>query len=274
MSVAHTLKTGAWVTCMACLLPGLAIGQQTIQQQQRPDRTLTERQGQGQFDRQQAQRGTANQEVEQYLANCLLSKNKAEIEISQLAQNEADDQEVKQFAQKMVQEHRQLAQKLQQVAGSQMAGVRDTSQTGARSDQARQPTQPGQQRQLDPNRPDRLTQTPGQSGTAGSQDALKQLTQIEQQITQKATEAVTEHLREKSGAEFDKAYLACQVGAHMQMKVALGVIAQQTSGELAKIARESEQQVGQHLKEAQQLMKEAEQQTGREARRQSEPQQR
>jgi predicted outer membrane protein len=277
MSVSYVLKSGALAALIACLGVGIAHAQLQDQQRQQQDReriqpgqSPTERQTQRQFDRQAGQNNQGDQEVDNFLAQCLLAKNKAEIEISEIATQEASDQQVKQFAQKMVQEHRDLVQKLEQVANGQMSSQRQRPQPGglgAQQLQQRQAQQSAQQ--IDPTQPQRDPTQPGQgltdrplpgrSGQAGSQnEAIDQLVRIEQQITQKATDAVTEKLREKSGADFDQAYLGCQVGAHMHMKAALEVIAQQTSGQLAQLAEQTQQKVEQHLEEAERLMKQTE----------------
>jgi predicted outer membrane protein len=248
MSASHALKRGIWGTALLCLVTAVSEGQQFPRQDQ-PDQSLTDRQRTGQFDGQTDRRQDGNQQVETYLANCLLAKNKAEIEISQVAQKEAENRQVKQFAVKMVQEHQQLAQKLQQVAGTQMSGQRGQSTLEQRqgADQLRETnqrtTQPAQQNDL----------------RAGQDGAFGQLAQIDRQITQKATEAAIDRIRDKSGTEFDQAYLACQVAAHMHMKVALDVISQQTSGELAQIAQQAQPKIEQHLEEAEKLFKQAEQ---------------
>ena len=80
----------------------------------------------------------ANQEVEQFLASCLLAKNQSEVELSQFAHEQAENPEVKQFALKMVQDHQKIIQQLQQFAGNQSGTSRSStdSQFGRTSDQA------------------------------------------------------------------------------------------------------------------------------------------
>lgn len=269
MSVAYVLKSGALAACLTCLLVPVAQGQQQQLRQNQLGQRPTERQAEGQFGRQATQGNEANNEVDQFLAKCLLAKNKAEMEISEIAAQEASDPQVKQFAQKMVQDHRDIVQKLEQIAGSQMTSQRQQQPGGLGSQQlqqrqSQQQGQPGQaQRNNQPGQSQpgqSLTdRSPGRSGQSGSEDQnLQKIAQIDQQITQKATDAVTQKLREKSGSEFDQAYLGCAVGAHTQMKAALDVISQQTSGQLAQLAEQTQQKVEQHLQEAERLMKQTE----------------
>jgi putative membrane protein len=56
--------------------------------------------------------------VDHYLANCLLIHNQGEIEINQFAEGRSQNEEVKQFAQHMIRDHQQLAQKLERAAES------------------------------------------------------------------------------------------------------------------------------------------------------------
>jgi predicted outer membrane protein len=73
----------------------------------------------------------SSQQVDQFLAACLLAKNKAEIELSQLAAQQSDNEQVKQFAQQMVEDHQKMTQQLQQIAGSDAAGASSTGTTSA-----------------------------------------------------------------------------------------------------------------------------------------------
>jgi len=62
--------------------------------------------------------GSTSSEVDQYLANCLSINNQAEVEMNEFALQRTENPQVKQFAQQMVDDHRQLAQKLQRVTGT------------------------------------------------------------------------------------------------------------------------------------------------------------
>jgi putative membrane protein len=104
----RTIALGVLATALACHLAGNALAQQQFAPGQAAPAN--------QPANQRATSGDASQEVNRFLASCWAAKNQAEIEISQLAQQQANNAEVKQFAQKMVEEHRQLQQKLQPLA--------------------------------------------------------------------------------------------------------------------------------------------------------------
>ena len=110
MITTRNKKMGALAVGLSCLLVGIALAQQA---------TLP---GQPGVVTQPGTVATASPDVDRYLANCWAGHNKAEIEVSQIAQREAQDPKVKEFAQKMVQEHSELSRKLQPLASAQGTG--------------------------------------------------------------------------------------------------------------------------------------------------------
>jgi predicted outer membrane protein len=213
----------------------------------------------------QFQAGAHAQEVEKYLANCLLMKNQGEIEIAEFAQQQAQSQEVKQFAQKLIQDHGQLVQKLQPLAQMQAGGRQSATSTRVEnrqfdaqrnpSDATRQPGSPGA---ANNDRTNQSLTTTTQVQQQGQSGALHQLAQIEKQIGERCKQALKEELQQKSGTEFDKCYVGAMIGSHMQSLAALEVIGQQTQGELAEVAQQAQPIVQQHLDHAKQLAKQFE----------------
>jgi predicted outer membrane protein len=273
MSASHKLKYGVSVSGLVCLLAGLAVAQQL---QQAP--TTQPRPGQpGQRDPaatqpaqpgQPAQRGQqytaefrgtqttgalAGKEIEHYLANCLLIKNKAEVELSQFAQQQAQSPEVKEFAQMLIKDHQQAIQKLQGLAGTQGAG-----RTSQRSDARQYDTQtttpaterPGQALNRNGDQSITAANRPG-----GQNDALGQLIELDRQITQRTNEMVREELQAKSGPEFDYCFVGAQIGSHTHMLAALDVIGQKSQGELRQFVQEAQPVVQRHLEHAKQIAK-------------------
>jgi predicted outer membrane protein len=268
---------------LTCLLAGYAVAQQQSPPEVDDAQTLNEVRGANQTDRagaqnnrlQQRQSGTVqrtqletrqsqfgqrgaqdqagqqSQGVERFLAACLLAKNRAEIELSQLAQQQAQSPQVKEFAQQMIQDHQQLVQQLQQVAGQQ-GGQNDLQRQTSESN--RLPGSPGAgQTESRTNR--NLT------AAGGAQDSgpIEQLIQLDRQIVQRQTESAKEMLQQKQGNEFDKAFLGMAIHAHANMKAALETIEQQQQlGQLPQIAQQASPVVEQHLQHAKQLMQQQE----------------
>jgi predicted outer membrane protein len=214
-------------------------------------------------------------EVERYFANCLLKNNQAEIEISQFAAQQSQNPKVKQYAEELVKDHQKVVQELQPIA-SGSAAVRSAGSTSldatANSDANRLATD--------------TARAPGSSGTdtaargtesrsgtsatgrdtaespsathnaANGNDALMQVAQIEEKINDRCNQSLREELQQKSGAEFDAAFLGSQIAGHMHLLAALEVIPQESQGQLKQIAEDAKPTVQKHLDKAKELMKE------------------
>ena len=107
MFTTRSKRFGALAVGLSCVLAGLALAQQA---------TLP---GQPGLVTQPATSATASPDVDRYLANCWAGHNKAEIELSQIAEKNARDPKVKEFAAMMVQQHGELSRKLQPLVSAQ-----------------------------------------------------------------------------------------------------------------------------------------------------------
>ncbi len=287
MSAFGKLRLGVAAASVACLAAGIALAQQAAGQRDAtqlrddvPGRAATDQADQTrqpvrdrirsrattQIEQRnvQLQAGGSNQEVEKFLAGCLLQKNKCEVEFAQLAQQQSQNPEVKQFAQMLEKDHQKIVQQLEQLAGGQ------AGQTSTRTQRQTETNATGQNdAQRQPADTTRLPGSPGatqttrsetQTANYGSQEMsgpFAQLAQVEKQIGERQKQAMLDELQQKSGVEFDKCYVGSQVGAHMQSLAALEVISQQ-QGELAQIAQQAQPTVQQHLDHAKQLAKQLE----------------
>lgn len=196
-------------------------GQQAGQTQQR-----------GQQGRiQQGQQGQKG--LEDFLVQRLILANQAEIELSQMATEQAQNDEVKQFAQKMIQDHQQMLQKLQQHSGHQTGGQSQTEQ-GQQAQQSQQ-AQPGQQAQQ-------------------GQQVPQQLTQITQQAAQRHLQMSKEMLQEAQGEDFDKAFMGIQVVKHSMMVAELEAMRNAGSQEFQKLVSTAAQKTQEHLDHAKQVV--------------------
>ncbi len=302
MSASPSLRIGVIAAGLSCLLLGYAAAEQETSGQTRSDRSSaagqSDRSSTQQSDRATTQRidrtyatpqrrtanyrgenavGGQNQAVERYLAGCLLAHNQSEVQLSEFAQQKAENSDVKQFAQELVKDHRQLIEKLQPLAGMYGGANHGVSGSfGARTESERTTT-PGTS--TNPTASPAIgsaseatsnVATTERSGAGNS--AIHQLMQIDRQITERATKAARDELQQKSGAEFDKAFVGCTIGSHVQALAALEVIGQQGQGKLAQVAQQAQPTVQQHLERAKQLMKQLEGQasaSGGQAQRQS-----
>jgi predicted outer membrane protein len=250
MSAALRLKIGVLAAGLSYLLAvGYAQSQQQAEHQFKPAQS-DDQAGQAQPGQQpggtttyfrgpdatRMNAGGSSQNLDRYLANCLLIKNDAEIKASEYAAQKAQSDEVKQFAEQLAEDHRAISQKLSQVASGGAGGTRPATQTG-------------------PSAPISSATPPGTASTssAGSSDELNQLLELDRQITDRCAQMVREELEQKSGAEFDQCFVGTQIGNHMHMLAALEVISQRAGGELQQVAEDAKSTVESHLTHAKQL---------------------
>jgi hypothetical protein len=146
----------------------------------------------------------------------------------------------------LAQDHSQLVQKLQPLAGDQ------SEQSAARRPGLNETSQaPDAAGQID------ASSRPGQDA-AGQIDALHQLAALEKQIGERCKQNLREELEQKQGAEFDKCYVGSQIAGHMESVAKLEVLQQQGPDQIKQLAQQALPKVQQHLDHAKQLMKKLE----------------
>lgn len=210
----------------------------------------------------------SNKHDDAFLATWVLTMNNNEVSLSQLAQQKAQNAEVKAFAQKMVSDHQGAAQKLQPFAGT--SGISSGSIGGA--------TGPGGERVSGTNPTGRPTegaaQTPtgsgqtgrpvegGQTGrpveaSSGGTDSTGNFNHIAvvQEVGRQCLASSQKELEQKQGLEFDRCYMGMAVGMHMGMNDLLTVFQNHASGELKTALADAQRTVQQHLEEAKQIAK-------------------
>jgi predicted outer membrane protein len=220
-----------------------AVAQVSQQTQRDPSAT-------GQNRDQAGRLGAAEQgsDINTFIASCLLIGNQEEVALAQMAVDRAENEQVKQFAQMLIQDHQKIIQQLQPLAKPGV-GLNEGAQTAA-AGQPSNAQQPGGQ-QYTANRPN-LERGAGGSAT------VDQIMQLNQQAAQECLQMTKSMLQEKQGAEFDKAFAGMQVGAHVGMLAKLKASEQQASGQLASLVKESQQTIQSHLEQAKQICKDLE----------------
>lgn len=245
--------------CVAILfgIAPLSIAQQLGGQQGQPglqqDRQLGQQRQPGQERQVRGQTG----QLDEKLAAWLACGNRAEVELGQLATEKATHPQVRQFAQRMVQEHSQLLQQLKQINpeiempdASQQGGQRFGQQTQQPGQPGQQPGQSGQRQpgQLGQQAQQRIGQT--QHGTG---DATDQLMEIGKKAAERKVELTKTYLQDKQGEEFDKCYIGSQIAAHIAMLAELEAMEDAGSPQLQQIVSKASQSTQQHLQEVQQI---------------------
>ncbi len=198
-------------------------GQQTIQQGQirqgqvgQPQTLQPSQQGQFTQQRQGQGQGQGRESLsDQEIANCVHGEASNEIEIAKLAQQKAQSEEVRQFAEQMVKDHTPGMQEMQRLAGNLASH-----------------TQP--KRESD-----------------GGLDWVA----VKNQIGQQCLNSVKQELSQKSSAEFDQCFMGQQIAAHMKVVDELKVLRNYASQDLQQKLDKELQTAQQHLQHAKQIEK-------------------
>jgi putative membrane protein len=177
---------------------------------------------------QQAQPGQQGQaSADQQVAACIYGECHNEIEIAKFAESKAQNDDVREFAQRMVRDHSASCEEMKKAAGH----LADSSH-------------------------DRGHETAGRSAPRGAGGALDWIS-IKKEIGQKCLESVKKELSSKQGADFDECFMGQQVGAHMKMVDELQVLRNHVSSELQQKIDKDLQVAQQHLQLAKQVAQKA-----------------
>ena len=78
---------------------------------------------------------------------------------------------------------------------------------------------------------------------------------LKQKINKRCLDMVRQNLEKKEGSQFDKCYVAQQIGAHMHMLATLEVVRDQASPDLRDVLDKATKTTKSHLEHAQELAK-------------------
>ncbi|MEQ8849415.1 DUF4142 domain-containing protein [Botrimarina sp.] len=242
------------------------------------------------------QQAGTDQELVNYLAAKMNLCNASQVALGEMAAQQAENQQVKDFAQQVQQSYQQLNQQLKQA----MPGVKTVDASFASDQSSRSMRQDNRSQVQNRDRVDLGIQTPGQDanplaenalgqnsparnnqmrdqqqnrdaqnlGLAGQQaaragqsaprgDFLDGAAQKLMDITRRAAEenhqATVQMLREKQGKEFDKCFVAAQVGTLTWYHSELTAIRDTGPQQFSQVVQEAERKVADHLEKAKQL---------------------
>lgn len=188
--------------------------------------------------------------LDQQIAACLVLGNEEEIALAQFAQQRAQSEPVKKFAQMMIEQHQQAVTKIQQAAPEiarwnlKLAdkAARATSEVGRRPDGA---AQPGPQ---------------FAASTSGAEQPMLALTR---RAHEECLSLAQQELGQKQGAEFDQAYMGQQYFAHVGMLAKIRASQEFASEQLRPLLQESEKVTQNHLAQAKQIKEQLKSENGR-----------
>ncbi len=241
---------------------------QTKPAQNQPGQTQSGQRPTGQNQpgqRQQTADHSGWQNSDQAMAASVAIDNQAEIALSKMAGEKLQNEEVKQFASMMVEQHQAYLKKLQKyapdVAGEELQEGNTPTQ-GNQGQAANSRTNRQKVDQAKATRDDAPSVRPA-SGTqadrtAGQTDAQggsgADFVQIQKEIAQECLRSAKAEFQEKQGVEADQCFLGHQIAIHGAMKAKLTVLQRHASGELSQVFAEGAETAEKHRKEAEKLM--------------------
>jgi predicted outer membrane protein len=197
---------------------------------------------------------SAGDNLDQKIAVCLLLGNQEEVALAQFAQQRSQNEQVRKFAQQMIEHHQQAISKIEQAApeaaslnlqlrgGTEGEAAASTNASGVRPASAEEP----------------VATTASAANTGSDQRGV----QLAQSVKQECLNLTQQELAQKQGAEFDKAYIGQQIGAHIGMLAELRGSKNFATDQLQQVITEGEQMTQKHLAEAKQIMSQLKDQQG------------
>ena len=180
------------------------------------------------------------------LAFCLILDNLGEVQISRIALERAENEQVRQFAENMVREHLNLIQKIRQAGfGQQLPPQVQQQLQSLMQNRERRPGGPRSEQ----NPPPAVERQPGRMGQAGQGHEVS-FRQLREEMAKNLVNRIRQGLEEKRGAQFDSAFMYCQIGMHEHMLASLETMKQHASPELQAIINAAIPATQQHLQQA------------------------
>jgi len=173
----------------------------------------------------QSQPRTEDQEhnLDAKIAACLFLGNQEEVALATFAQKHAQHEEVKAFAKMLADEHTKALAVIQKVS-PEVVNLKLTTQ--------------------DPNAGD------AEAKPEGNDPGMAML----QKVKSECLSLTQQELQEHQGAEFDKAYLGQQLGAHIAMLAELRGSKSFASPQLQKLLAEGEKMTMAHMEKAKEII--------------------
>jgi predicted outer membrane protein len=200
------------------------------------------------------------QYLTEYFADQLMLANHSEIELAKIAQERSTNNEVKQFAKMLIDDHTQLDAKLKQAAPKAAETFAENRRVATDLGRiARNIRERVSDRVTDRETPavDRV-QTRTAARELGEQLALTRLCQINHAAARNHQELSKRLLEKYQGQDFDMAFLGMQIGAHGWLLSELQALNGVGTPEFQEIVGSATQSVQHHLEQAKALSKKLE----------------
>ncbi len=189
----------------------------------------------------------------EFFASKLVLCNNAQIQTSQMVADKAEHSDVKKFAEMLGKDHAKLNEQLKPFVASYgempAMAANDQPSTGKPAVTGNSTPQPGQ---VFSN-----ASTQSQTGVnTGDSVVLRRLFEICQDVHVNQMDACKDMLSQKSGSEFDKAYIGSQIVGHMALAAELKTLESRSPAEFQNVIRAALKSVEGHMQKAESICKE------------------
>jgi predicted outer membrane protein len=175
-------------------------------------------------------------------ATWLLIESNNEIALAELADQRAQNTEIKQFALKLAADHRQMCQKLEPFSSTTGLGASGAEKEDTRVGGGTPPAG------------DDTSATEAGARTRPVSDGLDHLALL-QELGDQCLMSARKELEQKQGEEFDRCFLGMAIGGHMKVNDLLTVFQRHASSDLKTILAEGQKTVEMHLAQAKEIAK-------------------
>ncbi len=241
----------------AALLPAVLLPSQNERQPQTAPEATTKRGGQNEIS------GVAQSDA--ILATMLHVGSSNEVTLAQAALKQAQNPEVRAFAQQMVTDHTAWSSTLQPLTGGLGRGAGSDGKGERNKPDPRENADPrhGQNDGRDPkqnpnseNAAEASTQRAAATGGSFDHSALIR------DLGKKCVESEVKMLSGKTGAEFDRCYMAMQVASHVRAADMIEVFKAYASPAMTPTLEAGQRTIAKHLEHAKSLCKQLEEGSG------------
>jgi predicted outer membrane protein len=196
---------------------------------------------------------SATSRIEHDIAAIKWAECKNEIELAKFAQTKSQNEQVREFAAKMVKEHGEACKDLEKWGGGR-AAVSSKAEPAATEKPAEKTDGPGARLELQTKRGGVVGVDFNVAGSAHATGAIDWVA-IHRQMADKCLAAAKKELADKEGAEFDKCFIGMQLGAHQKTIIADEVFANYVSADAKEKLDKCREMATEHLNEAKNIMK-------------------
>ncbi|MBS0208481.1 MAG: DUF4142 domain-containing protein [Planctomycetes bacterium] len=186
-------------------------------------------------------------------AAMIAGENEGEVKLAQFALKHAQSDDVKKFAQTMIDQHTQLVNKLDQFTAHREHRAMSRNANEPVQNAAPAEAQNNANPQTNANAPTN-TQTAVAPNPVGHHEMLG----LHHEIGERCLQLTEQELSQKRGADFDRCYVGSQISAHIHAIAAMEVVRDHAQGNLRQVLDDGVHAAQQHLAMAKDLAKKLE----------------